>query len=104
MTILHEGATPRVEPRIESLSAYNRIAYARKHFSPAHRILYSGAVFLRYLLRSVCGGRGDLGRRRRQASRAALSTLLGRSPVPYGPAEPLLCAAWEAATCTGDSR
>jgi hypothetical protein len=74
-----------VEPKIESLSAYNRIAYARKHFSPAHRILYSGAVFLRYLLRSVCGGRGDLGRGRRQASRAALSTLLGRSPVPYGP-------------------
>ena len=85
MTILHEGATPQVEPRIESLSAYNRIAYARKHFSPAHRILYSGAVFLRYLLRSVCGGHGDLGRRRRRASRAALSTLLGRSPVPYGP-------------------
>ncbi|MGZ5388420.1 MAG: glycosyltransferase family 2 protein, partial [Solirubrobacterales bacterium] len=85
MTILHDGATVDVEPSIESLNAYNRIAYARKHFAPAHRILYSGAVFLRYLLRSVYAGGGDLGRRRRQASRAALSTLLGRSPVPHGP-------------------
>jgi N-acetylglucosaminyl-diphospho-decaprenol L-rhamnosyltransferase len=84
MTILHDGAPPRVEQSIESLKAYNRIVYARKHFSPAHRILYSGAVFLRYVLRSVYAGGGDLGRRRRQASRAALSTLLGRSPVPYG--------------------
>ena len=85
MTIMHVGAKVGVDPSTESLIAHNRIVYARKHFSPAHRTLYSGAVFLRYLLRSVYAGRGELGRRRRQASRAALGTLLGRSPVPHGP-------------------
>lgn len=85
MTILHYGADATVEPGIESLSAYNRIAYARKHFSPAHRALYFAAVVLRHGLRSVYAGRGELGRERRAASRAALSTLLGRSPVPHGP-------------------
>ena len=68
MTILHDGAAPRVDQSIERLKAYIRIVYARKHFSPAHRILYSGAVFLPHFLRSVYAGRGDLGRRRRQAA------------------------------------
>ena len=31
MTILHYGAKVGVDPSIESLSAYNRIVYARKH-------------------------------------------------------------------------
>ncbi len=43
MTILHYGAKVGVDPSIESLSAYNRIAYARKHFSPVHRALYFAA-------------------------------------------------------------
>ena len=85
MTIMHHGADPRVTPDIESLSAYNRIVYARKHFSWAHRALYIAAVLLRNGIRSVYAGRGEEGRLRREANRAAVSTLLGRSQVPHGP-------------------
>ena len=85
MTIMHHGADARVAPGIESLSAYNRIVYARKHFSWAHRALYFAAVLLRNGIRSVYAGRGEEGRLRREANRAAVSTLLGRSPVPHGP-------------------
>jgi GT2 family glycosyltransferase len=84
MTILHEGKAP-VKPSTESLKAHSRVVYARKHFSPAHRALFLGAVLLRHALRSVYAGRGDYGARSREANRAALKTLLGRSPVPHGP-------------------
>jgi GT2 family glycosyltransferase len=85
MTILHYGAQVGVDPTIESLSAYNRVAYARKHFSPVHLVLYYVAVLLRHLLRTALAGRGDLGERRRTANWAAVKTLVGRAPVPYGP-------------------
>jgi N-acetylglucosaminyl-diphospho-decaprenol L-rhamnosyltransferase len=85
MTIRHYGAAVGVEPRIESLSAYNRIVYARKHFSPVHRGLYFWTMLLRLWLRFAFAGRGARGRRRRAANRAALRTILGRSPVPHGP-------------------
>jgi GT2 family glycosyltransferase len=85
MTILHYGAEVGVDPTIESLTAYNRIVYARKHLSPAHRALYFGATLMGHWLRARLSGRGDLGGRRRTANEAALKTLLGRLPVPYGP-------------------
>jgi N-acetylglucosaminyl-diphospho-decaprenol L-rhamnosyltransferase len=85
MTILHYGVQVGVDPRIESLSAYNRIAYARKHFSPVHRAFYFGAVLLRHWLRAFLPGRGEVGTRRRAAHWAAVNTLIGRSPVPHGP-------------------
>jgi GT2 family glycosyltransferase len=88
MTILHYGAKVGVDPRIESLSAYNRMAYARKHLSPAHRLLYFWTVLLRHALRAVVPGRGDRGAPRRAANRAAVKTLLGWSPVPHGPPSP----------------
>jgi N-acetylglucosaminyl-diphospho-decaprenol L-rhamnosyltransferase len=85
MTILHHDGKAGVKPSIVSLGAWNRVAYARKHFSPVHRATYSGAVMLGYALRSVFAGRGEQGRLRRQASRQALATLVGRSPVPHAP-------------------
>jgi GT2 family glycosyltransferase len=85
MTILHYGAKVGVDPRIESLSAYSRMVYARKHFSPVHRVLYFGTMLLRYGLRALVAGRSELGRRRREANRVGLRTLLGRAPVPHGP-------------------
>jgi N-acetylglucosaminyl-diphospho-decaprenol L-rhamnosyltransferase len=85
MTILHYGAQVGIDPTIESLSAYNRIAYAGKHFSPVHRVFYFVAVLLRHLLRAVFAGGGELGARRRAANWAAVKTLAGRAPVPYGP-------------------
>ena len=49
------------------------------------RRLYIGTVLLRHWLRALFAGRGELGTRRRIANWAAIRTLLGRSPVPYGP-------------------
>jgi N-acetylglucosaminyl-diphospho-decaprenol L-rhamnosyltransferase len=85
MTILHYGAQVGVDPTIESLGAYNRVAYARKHFSPVHRAFYFMAVLLRHALRATFSGPDELGERRRAANWAAVKTLIGRSPVPYGP-------------------
>jgi N-acetylglucosaminyl-diphospho-decaprenol L-rhamnosyltransferase len=85
MTILHHEGKAGVKPSIESLSAWTRVAYARKHFSPVHRAAYSGALVLGHSLRSVYAGSGEQGRLRRQASRRAVATLVGRAPVPYGP-------------------
>jgi N-acetylglucosaminyl-diphospho-decaprenol L-rhamnosyltransferase len=85
MTIIHHAGKAGVKPSIESLNSYTRIVYARKHFSPAHRAVYFGAVLLRHVLRSAYAGSGEEGRRRRRANRRVVATLLGRAPVPYGP-------------------
>ena len=85
MTILHHDGKAGVKPSIESLGAWTRVAYARKHFSPVHRAAYCGAVVLGHSLRSVYAGRGEQGRLRRTASRRAVATLAGRAPVPHGP-------------------
>ena len=83
MTILHHEGKAGIKPSIESLSANSRKLYARKFFSPAHRMAYFGAVTLKHLLRSAYAGRGETGRLKRVANRAALLTLIGRAPVPY---------------------
>jgi GT2 family glycosyltransferase len=79
LTILHYGAKAGVDRRIESISAHSRDLYARKHFSRAHRAVYLGALLLRYVLAPA----GELGRCRRAAHRAALTTLFRRSPPPH---------------------
>jgi GT2 family glycosyltransferase len=83
MTILHHDGKAGVKTHIECLGAVTRMMYARKHFSPVHRPLYASAVMLRYGLRVLCPGPGDVGRRRRAAYREALATMLGRRPVPF---------------------
>jgi N-acetylglucosaminyl-diphospho-decaprenol L-rhamnosyltransferase len=85
MTIIHHEGKAGIKPSIESLSAYTRLAYARKYFSPVHREAYAGAVLLRHALRSVFAGSGETGRLRRAANRRVVATLLGRAPVPYAP-------------------
>jgi N-acetylglucosaminyl-diphospho-decaprenol L-rhamnosyltransferase len=85
MTIRHYGADVPMKPSLESLQFHSRIAYARKHFSRLHRALHFAVIVLALSLRSVYPGRGDQIRRKRAGSRAALSTILGRSPVPHGP-------------------
>jgi N-acetylglucosaminyl-diphospho-decaprenol L-rhamnosyltransferase len=89
MTILHHDGKAGVKPSIVSLGAWTRVAYARKHFSPVHRVAYSGAVMLGHALRSAYAGRGERGRQVKQANRRAVATLLGRAPVPYGPPSPV---------------
>src|SRR5581483_12152965 len=74
MTILHRGVTKDgVKPHVESLSAVTRMIYARKHFSPGHRVLYDGAVLLRHLLRAAYSGSGEIGAQKREASRATIA-------------------------------
>jgi GT2 family glycosyltransferase len=83
MTILHHDGKAGIRPNIESLGAYNRLIYARKYFSPAHRVLYGAAVMLRHAIRALYAGSGETGRLKRRASRRAVVTLLGGAPVPY---------------------
>lgn len=85
VTIRHYGADVPLDPNLESLKFHSRISYARKHFSRAHRALHFAILTVGLSLRSLYPGPGDVGRRRRAASRMALSTILGRRPVPYGP-------------------
>jgi N-acetylglucosaminyl-diphospho-decaprenol L-rhamnosyltransferase len=83
MTILHHDGKAGVKVHIECLGAVTRMMYARKHFSPAHRLLYASAVMLRFGLRVLYPGPGDAGRRRRAVYREVLATMLGRRPVPF---------------------
>jgi GT2 family glycosyltransferase len=83
MTIFHHDGKAGVKPNIEILSAYNRMVYARKFFSPAHRQAYAGAVILRHLLRSIYAGGGETGRQKRAANRLVIAAMFGRAPVPY---------------------
>jgi N-acetylglucosaminyl-diphospho-decaprenol L-rhamnosyltransferase len=85
MTILHHDGKAGIKPSIESLGASSRMRYARKHFSPAHRLLYFGALVLGASVRSVYGGSGERGRLMQVANRRKLATLLGRSQAPFGP-------------------
>jgi N-acetylglucosaminyl-diphospho-decaprenol L-rhamnosyltransferase len=85
MTIVHHEGKAGIKPNIESLNASSRMLYARKHFSPAHRLLYFAAVLLGGSLRSVYGGSGERGRLVKAANRRKVATLLGLAPVPFGP-------------------
>lgn len=85
MTIIHHEGKAGIKPSIESLYASSRMLYARKHFSPFHRLLYFGAVLLGASLRSVYGGSGERGRRVKAANRRKVATLLGHAPAPFGP-------------------
>ena len=85
MTILHHDGKAGVKPSIESLGAWTRVAYARKHFSPVHRAAYCGGGRARPFAALGLRRPGEQGRLRRQANRQAVATLLGRAPVPYGP-------------------
>lgn len=83
MTILHHVTKDGISPQVECLDVVTRVMYARKHFSPAHRVAYSAAVILRHLRRMIYAGRGELARDKRLASRIVMSTMLGRRPVPF---------------------
>jgi N-acetylglucosaminyl-diphospho-decaprenol L-rhamnosyltransferase len=83
MTILHHDRKAGIKPHIESLSAITRMMYARKYFSPLHRVVYRGALMLRHLLRSGYAGSGETGTLKRTANRVVVSALLGRESVPF---------------------
>ena len=84
MTILHHARKAGINPRIEAQDAFTRRQYAHKHFSRLHRAAYLSAIACRYGLRfTLAGLQGDTRDARREASRRALQTLLGRAAPPY---------------------
>lgn len=83
MTILHHDRKAGVKPHIECLGAVTRKMYARKYFSPGHRAMYTAAVMLRHVVRSVYTGSGELAQQKRAANREVVATMLGRREVPF---------------------
>ena len=85
MTIIHHADKAGINPKMEAQNAFTRLQYARKHFSPAHRVLYMGGVALRYVLRATISGRDpETSAARRRASLRALRVLTGREQPPFG--------------------
>lgn len=84
MTIVHHAGKAGIRPRMVAQDACTRMQLARKHFSPAHRMMYEAALGLGYLVRAVApdGHRASSGRR--PAARAALRVLLGVDGPPFG--------------------
>lgn len=81
VTILHEEYKADWNPRLDAQAAYSKRQYFRKHLSPAHRLAATAGLALGYSIRSAFG-RGGPGRR--ESARAALATLFGRRPPPFG--------------------
>jgi hypothetical protein len=86
MTIVHHVGKAGIRPKLVAQDALTRRIYADKHFSSPHRELYLGAVVARHALRAVVPGESRSARR--EASRAAIGTLLGRRRPPYGAPPP----------------
>jgi GT2 family glycosyltransferase len=85
MTILHHAEKAGINPRMAAQDAFARKLYSDKHFSPAHRVAYVGALALGYTIRALAPRQDrELAAGRRSEARAALATLVGRRPPPFG--------------------
>lgn len=86
MTIIHHDGKAGVQPRMIAQSTLARKQYAYKHFGPARRAVFLGALALRHLIRATgLGPRGADTAARREGARRALSILSGRAEPPYCP-------------------
>ena len=81
LEILHHANKEGWSQRLDAQAAFSKRQYIEKHLSPMHQLAAKGALILGYTLRSVLG-RDDAGRQ--ESSRAALATLLGLRPPPFG--------------------
>jgi GT2 family glycosyltransferase len=88
MTIVHHAGKGGVRPKMVAQDAYTRRQYASKHFGSNYAALYLGAVAVRHLLRATAPAASPGGAERRAAARLALSTLVGRTPPPFGEPPP----------------
>jgi GT2 family glycosyltransferase len=86
LRILHHAEKEGASTRLQAQAAFAKRQYFEKNLPPVHRLAATGALAVGYGLRSLFGGRGP---RRRENSRAALTTLLGLRPPPFG-APPLV--------------
>jgi len=85
MAIIHHAAKGGIRPRMIAQDLYARRQYAEKHFLPAHRTAYLGAIAIRHLIRALAGGADESSvAARREAARLALRTLTGRTGPPFG--------------------
>jgi N-acetylglucosaminyl-diphospho-decaprenol L-rhamnosyltransferase len=84
MTIIHHAGKGGVRPKMIAQDAWSRRQYAAKHFAQPTRSAYLGAVMTRYAVRAVAPGGGEEAKARREASRAAIRTLVGRAEPPFG--------------------
>lgn len=103
MTIIHHAGKGGVRPRMVAQDAYTRVQYARKHFTPATRAAYLGAIALRHAIRALAPGGDEHAGNRRAAARLALRTMTGRTEPPFGapPATALAPAAAVATPASG---
>jgi len=86
MTILHHADKGGWSTRMAAQDAYARRQYVEKHFGPTQRLAATGALVFRYGVRWLVPERkGGPESGRRAASRAALRTLVGVDPPPFGP-------------------
>jgi GT2 family glycosyltransferase len=88
MTIVHHAGKAGVKPRLVAQEAFARRLYAEKHFAPAHRLLFLGALAVRHAVRAAVPGANGTGSERRAAARHALRTVLARPVPPFGPPPP----------------
>ncbi len=89
MSIIHHANKGGIRPRMIAQDAFVRRQYARKHFSALYGALYLSAVAARHAVRALAGGSDpDVVSARRQASRLALRTLVGRAQAPFGEPAP----------------
>ena len=84
MTIVHHAQKAGANPRLAAQDALGRRQYASKHFSPAHRFAYFGALAIGYGVRAVApGGDPVASAGRRSDARAALSMLVRGGAAPF---------------------
>jgi hypothetical protein len=81
LTILHHADKAGWNPRLDAQAAFAKRQYFEKNLPPVHRLSATAALVFGHTLRSVLGG-GDP--KRQESSRAALATLLGLRPPPFG--------------------
>jgi hypothetical protein len=81
LTILHHADKAGWNPRLDAQAAFAKRQYFEKHLPPARRFVATAALVLGYALRSAPGGEDP---RRQKSARAALTTLLGLRPPPFG--------------------
>ncbi|HEX2358896.1 MAG TPA: glycosyltransferase family 2 protein [Solirubrobacterales bacterium] len=84
MTVLHHETAEVPDARVEAQNVFARLQYGAKHFSRVGRLLFRGALLVRYGLRAaihtvLAGRRSD----RRAAAVAGLRVALGGSGSPY---------------------
>ena len=68
-------------PRLDAQAAFAKRQYFEKHLPPVHRLSATAALLLGYALRSFSAAAIQ---ERQESARAALTTLLGLRPPPFG--------------------